>query len=486
MHIVIVGAGFSGIGMAIKLRQAGFTDITILEQAASVGGTWRDNTYPGCACDIMSHLYSFSFYQNPNWSASHGSWDEIQKYLEDCVDHFGIRPLIRFSTEVESCDYINDNTGGFQWSVKLKGNAEPLLCHFLVAASGSFSRISMPKFPQVNGGFRGPAFHTGRWDHSVSLEGKRVAVIGTGASAIQVIPELVKVAGQVKVFQRTPAWVLERNYVTYPEWQKKMYRYFPMMLWLSRFLIYMIHEVITSLVKYPSLFQHGEDLSKKLLEKQVADPQRRALLTPTYKFGCKRMLVSNTYYPAMASDKVTIVPDSIEAIAPNGVVTTGGQEHEVDVIVYATGFEVTDVSGMHPIVGRTGDDIRTLWKAKGQYAYLGTFVSGFPNMAFMLGPNSELTTNSAVFIIECQANMVVRLLNSMSRNGLRQIEVKKDVETKFNHRVQEALKGTIWLTGCRSWYINEQGRITTIWPFTTLRYWWESAMVGMGTFVVTP
>jgi cation diffusion facilitator CzcD-associated flavoprotein CzcO len=243
---------------------------------------------------------------------------------------------------------------------------------------------------------------------------------------------------------------------------------------------------VTSLfVMCPKVFRLVEMMATRFLRRQVKDPERRALLTPNYRIGCKRILVSNTYYPAMASDKVTIISDSIEAIAPNGVVTTGGKEHEVDVIVYATGFEITDVTGMHSIISRNGDDIRTLWKAKGQYAYLGTFVSGFPNMAFMLGPNSGLGTNSVVFMIECQINLVVRLMKEMQTHRIKQIEVKKEIESDFNNRVQRALKGTIWLSGCRSWYINDQGRNTTIWPYTTMRYWWETSRVPLGAFTMS-
>lgn len=345
--VIIVGAGFSGIGMAVQLQQAGITDILVVEQAGAVGGTWRDNTYLGAACDVMSHLYSFSFFPNPNWSASYSGWEEIRQYLDDCVDHFRIRPLIRFHAEVASCEYLNDSTAndGFQWSVKVKGDAAPLRCHFLIVASGVFSRVSIPKFPQLRGGFQGPAFHTGRWDHNIDLRGKRVAVIGTGASAIQAIPELVKVAGSVTVFQRTPAWVMERDDVTYPEWQKKMFRHIHGTLLFSRFLKYARHEVVTALfVNFPVVFRLVEIMAKRFLQQQVKDPERRALLTPNYRIGCKRILVSNTYYPAMANDRVNIVSDSIEGIAPHGVVTADGTEHQADVIIYATGFEITDVT----------------------------------------------------------------------------------------------------------------------------------------------
>jgi cation diffusion facilitator CzcD-associated flavoprotein CzcO len=488
MKVVIIGTGFSGIGMAIKLRQAGFTDITILEQAASVGGTWRDNTYPGCACDIVSHLYSFSFYQNPNWSQNYSGWDEIQKYLEDCVDHFGIRSSIRFNAPVAACEYLNDSADGddgYLWSVTVKGDATPIRCHYLISASGVLTRPSVPKLPQLHGGgFGGPSFHTAQWDHTLELEGKHVAVVGTGASAIQVIPEVVKVAKHVTVFQRTPPWVIRKRNGAVPHWKRLMYKYFPPLLWMRRLSWYLDAELSTYLIAAkPNIFRMAEKSAKKHMEKAVNDADRRAQLTPTFHIGCKRILLSNTYYPAMARDNVTIVSDSIEGVSPQGIVTVGGQEHKVDVIIYATGFEIHDLQGTPAIVGRNGRDLRQEWAEEGQHAYYGTFVHGFPNYAVLLGPNTGLGTNSIVYMIECQINLVVRMIQHMQRKRLRQVEVKRNVEAEFNSRIQIATEASVWNSGCRSWYLDGRGRNTTLWPFTTLRFWWETTRIGSDAFV---
>lgn len=477
-RIIICGAGFSGICMGIKLLENGFTNFTILESATAVGGTWRDNTYPGAACDIMSHLYSFSFYQNPKWSETYSGWHEIKSYLNDCVDKFGLRRFIEFDKEVVTAKFCDEPSGGDAacWLVEVQGEAVARRCRFFISAAGPLSRISIPKFKGMDR-FKGPSFHTGRWRSDVDLSGKRVAIVGTGASAIQIIPEIVPLVKELTVFQRTASWVLPKGEDKYPNWMKSAMSWLPPLLWLSRLMVYVKHELITfCFLSVPSLFQAGEIQVRKGIAKFArGNDEKRRLLTPAYAMGCKRVLLSNTYLPAMCSDKVTIVPQTIDSIDETGVVTVDGKHHDADVIIFATGFQVTDISSMHGVVGTRGVDIRDAWRDGGQAAYYGSFVHGYPNFFMLLGPNSGLGTNSVVFMSECQVNLIVRLLKRAASQGKTRIHVRQSSQVAFNTRVQSALKGTLWLSGCSSWYLDKHGRNTSTWPYSTLRFWLETA-----------
>lgn len=485
-RIIVCGAGFSGICMAVKLQEGGFTNFQVLEAADSVGGTWRDNHYPGAACDIMSHLYSFSFYPNSEWTQTYSGWKEIRQYMERCVDHYGIGQRMEFGKEVLMATYIGHQAdqvarhGGAQWLVQVKGEEAPRACDYFVSCAGPLSRISVPDLKGASS-FAGPMFHTGRWDHSVPLEGKRVAIIGTGASAIQVIPEVAKVAKSVTVFQRTAAWVLPKVEKTYSGWYRALLRWVPLLLWWSRFMIYVRQELITLVfTTFPTLVQRLESQSKRFIAKASnGSEEKRRLLTPTYRMGCKRVLLSNTYLKAMCQDHVAIVPTTIDRIDPTGVVTVDGTHHDVDVVVFATGFQVTDVTTMHGVVGKHGEDIRSVWSSHGQSALYGTFAHGFPNFFVLVGPNTGLGTNSIVFMIECQVQLIIRALKAAAAKRAVTIEARADVEVKFNERLQKQLKGTVWLSGCRSWYLDKDGKNTTLWPFSTVRFWWETSTISL-------
>jgi len=465
--VLIIGTGFSGLGMSIRLMQAGLTNFTVLEQAGEVGGTWRDNHYPGVACDVPSHLYSFSFEANPRWSRLFAPQREIFEYLKQCADKYGVRPHIHFNSEVVKATF--DERRG-QWEVSTQAG-KVYRARVLISGSGGLSR---PSFPEIPGRerFAGKTFHTARWDHDYPLAGKRVAVIGTGASAIQVVPGIVDKVGELSLFQRTPAWVLPKPDIRMDEKQQKRLAKSP---WLQKALRHGIYWLMESRAlgftgMLPRMQGNAEVQARKFLAEQVKDPVLRARLTPNYRAGCKRMLISNSYYAALQKPNVSLVTTGIREITERGIITADGQMHEVDAIVYATGFQAAEAVAPFEVRGRAGLDLNHAWR-DGAEAYKGTTVSGFPNMFFLTGPNTGLGHNSMVFMIESQIQYVLDCLKQMRARGTTWVDVKPSAQRQYNQRLVERMSKTVWATGgCVSWYQNKAGKNTTLWPGFTFEY----------------
>jgi cation diffusion facilitator CzcD-associated flavoprotein CzcO len=465
-RIGILGAGFSGIGMAIRLRQAGIEDFVVLERSDDVGGTWNDNTYPGCQCDIPSHLYSFSFALNPEWTRTYPLQQEIWAYLRRCVERFGVRDHIRLGTELTGADW--DEEAGL-W--RLETSRGPLSVEVLVAAPGALSQPSLPAIAGLES-FRGRSFHSAQWDHDHDLTGRRVAVVGTGASAIQVVPRIQPLAESVEVFQRTPPWVMPHRDRPISRIERRIYRRFPQLQRLVRAWVYWSRELLVpGFVHYPGLLKGPERMARRHLEKQVPDPELRARLTPTYRIGCKRIVPSNEWYPALTKPNVQVVTEPIRELSPNGIVTADGTEHELDTVVFATGFQVTDIPLARLVRGRDGLLLSELWDGSPQ-AYMGASVAGFPNFMLLVGPNTGLGHNSLVFMIEAQIAYVLGALRAMEERAATRLEVKAEAQRAFNAKLQRRMQGTVWKTGgCASWYLDAHGKNTTLWPGSTWRFW---------------
>ncbi|TMR91737.1 flavin-containing monooxygenase [Nonomuraea basaltis] len=475
--LVIVGSGFAGICMAIKLKEAGHHDFVILEKAAELGGTWRDNTYPGCACDVPSHMYSYSFELNPGWSRMFAPREEIQDYLRSCADKYGVTPHIRYGKSVTALEYDDERHA---WSVTTD-DGETLRTNAVVSAIGA---LHIPKFPEIAGreSFAGPAFHSAEWDHSADLTGKRVAVIGTGASTAQFVPQIAPAAGHVTVFQRTAPWLHPKPDFAFSPRVRRLLR----LPGAARMLRYAIYWALESralgFAVHPSLMKAHERLALRHLEAQVPDPGLRRALTPGYLIGCKRVIISSDYYPTLTRDDVTLVTDEITEIREHSIVDAAGVEHETDVIVYGTGFKVVDALADRRILGRGGLTIQDAWK-DGVEAYYGITTAGFPNLFFLLGPNTGLGHNSVVFMIESQVDYVVECLRLLSRARARALEVRPETQRAFNRRLRARLDPLVWNAGgCRSWYLDEHGVNRTIWPGFTFEYWARTRKVQPGAY----
>ncbi|MBO2453804.1 NAD(P)/FAD-dependent oxidoreductase [Actinomadura barringtoniae] len=460
--VVIIGGGFGGIGMAIRLRQAGIEDFVILEKADGLGGTWRDNTYPGAACDVPSHLYSFSFEPKTDWSRRFPAQPEILEYLWHCARKYGVLSHIRFGTEVTEARFED----GF-WRVST-GEGE-LVSRVLISACGQLNR---PTLPSIEGreSFDGPSFHSARWDHGVELAGKRVAIIGTGASAIQIVPEIAEKVGHLSLFQRSAPYVIEKPDRPYRGWEKALFAAVPSVQGMSRAKIYALYESrALGFVKYPRLMEVMRRKFIKGLGEQVPDAGLRKALVPDYPMGCKRILISNDYYPALSRSNVELVTDGIARITPGGVTTEDGREHEVDVLIYATGFLSTEFLSPMKVVGRGGRELNDAWK-HGAEAHLGITVNGFPNLFLLYGPYTNLGHNSIIYMLESQIRYVMGCLDAMRRAGLESIEVRADVQDAFGKEMQERLHSTVWEAGCDSWYMTSEGKVVNNWPGFTFAY----------------
>ena len=456
--IVIIGSGFAGLAMAIKLSEAGFDDLVVLEQADAIGGTWRDNHYPGCACDVPSHLYSYSFAPNPGWSRAFAPQAEIRAYIERCADRYQVRRRVRLGAEVVSAVYDEAEA---TWTVACAGGRR-FVADVVVAAAGGLSRPAVPEVPGLSQ-FRGATWHSARWDHGVDLTGKRVAVVGTGASAVQFVPRIAPQVGRLHLFQRTPPWVLPRPDRRFSLAQRAAFRV-PAARWLYRQRLFWAHEArAVPFTLSPRLLELAQGLALRHLRRQVADPALRARLTPDYVMGCKRVLMSNDYYPALTRDNVEVVASGLRAVDQRGVVGGDGVRREVDAIVFATGFAVHDYLGPLVVRGRGGRELGAEWRARAE-AYLGTTVPGFPNLFVLIGPNTGLGHNSIIFMIECQVRYVVSALRAMRRGGVRAVEPRAEVVARYNRALQARLSRTVWASGCRSWYQNPDGVNTTLWP----------------------
>jgi cation diffusion facilitator CzcD-associated flavoprotein CzcO len=466
-HIVIVGAGFAGIGMAIRLKQAGIHDFTILERADRVGGTWRDNTYPGIACDVPSHLYSYSFEPNPRWSRFFAPQREILAYLEHCADKYGVRPHIRFGVGAKGGAF-DERTG--LWEVKTSDGGT---VKARVVISGSGHALSKPVYPDIRGreSFRGKQMHTARWDHQYPLEGKRVAVIGTGASAVQLVPSIAERVGKMHVFQRTPAWVLPKPDREITPREQALLEKVPSLQKVARTAIYWVLEAMAvGYVVEPRLNWLREQHSLRFLKASVKDPALRAKLTPHFRLGCKRILISNDYYAALQRPNAELVTEGISEIRADSIVTSDGQERPVDVIMYATGYETAEAKPPFPILGKGGVDLADAWR-DGIEAYLGTAIPGFPNLFLILGPNMGLGHSSMIFQMESQFAYLVDAIRTMRDKDLASVEVRREVGDRYNERLQKRLERTVWNSGgCASWYLTSSGKNTTAWPGFTFEY----------------
>lgn len=439
-EVAIVGSGFAGLCMGIKLRQAGCEDFVILEKADELGGTWRDNTYPGCACDVPSYLYSFSFEQNPRWTRMFAPWNEILEYLKHCATKYGITDKIRYGAEVTEAAF--DEASG-HWTVTINGT-ETLEAQALVAGVGN---LHQPKFPDLPGldSFTGTAFHSSQWRHDHDLTDRKVAVIGTGASAIQFVPRVAEQATQLDLYQRTPPWITSKPDRAIGPIERTVHAKFPAGQRAIRDVIFWGLEARgLGFAGNPKLMKGLELQAKRHLRKQVQDPELRAKLTPDYQIGCKRILLSNDYYPALARDNVDVITDPIARITPTGVTTASGVEREADTIVLGTGFEVSGNLTRIGILGRDGVDLADSWKQNGIGAHLGITVTGYPNLFLLVGPNTALGHSSMVFMIEAQVRYVMQALDLLRRRNATSVEVREEAQDRFVSSVQHDLDDTVW------------------------------------------
>jgi cation diffusion facilitator CzcD-associated flavoprotein CzcO len=462
---LIVGAGFTGIGAAIKLTEAGVDDLVIVDRSDRVGGTWRDNTYPGAACDIPSLLYSFSFVKNPTWSRAYPPGDEICKHIEDMVGNFGLEPKIQFGVEVNGLQF--DETEGV-WTVKTAGRKR-FLARTVVLASGPLPDHDWPAIRGLDT-YQGHKIHSARWDHDYDFTGKRVAVIGTGASAVQIVPELVKRAGFVKVFQRTPGWVLPRLDLATPAAAHTLFAKVPAAQQLARQALFWGHELsATALVWDTPLTGLVARMGKAHLRRQVKDPWLRRQLTPDFTPGCKRMLISSDYYPALQRENCKLIAWPIATISPAGIRTSDGIEHHLDCIVFATGYDVHLTGPPYPVSGIGGRSLHEEW-ATGAQAYKSINANGYPNLFFMTGPNSGPGHNSLLVYVEGQLDYAVRGITTILGENLRYLDVRQDVQRRYNDRIQKRLTKTTWMSGCSSWYLTADGFNASMYPGFATQY----------------
>ena len=462
----VVGAGFAGLGAAIKLDESGFSDFLVVDKGDTVGGTWRDNTYPGAACDVPSQLYSFSFAPNPSWSRSFSPQPEIQAYLERTAENAGVMDRFRFGITVLDIAW---DEGDRIWRVSTDHG--DVSADVVITASGG---LSEPRLPEIEGieSFEGELFHSARWNHDYDLTGKRVAVIGTGASAIQIVPEITKQVEHLDLYQRTPPWVMPRRDRDYTKIERFGFRHLPGFQKAYRTGIYWGRECfVPGFTVNPRLAAPAKKLALKNIDDGISDPELRKAVTPDFAIGCKRILISNDYYPALDSEHVDLVTDGIAKITPSGIVTKDGTVREVDAIVVATGFFTTEQPIAAHIKGRDGRTLADAWSEHGMTAYKGTTIAGFPNLFQIVGPNTGLGHSSMVFIIESQIAYIRSALQKMGEREIATVEPRPDAQEAWNIDVQRRMQRTVWNTGgCASWYLDAHGRNTVLWPRTTFKF----------------
>ena len=477
VRVAVIGSGFGGLGAAVRLRQEGITDFVVLERGDSVGGTWRDNSYPGCACDVPSHLYSFSFAPNPDWPRTFSGQPEIRAYLERITDRFRLRPHLRLRHEVLSARW---DAAAARW--QLETSRGRYSADVLVAACGPLSDPSVPDLPGLDG-FPGEVFHSARWNHDYDLAGKRVAVVGTGASAIQIVPMIQPRVERLVLLQRTPPWVMPRVDRDITAAERWVFRRFPATQRALRTALWGLREFQTgAFTKRPGMLRAAEALAKRNIDQHIKDPGLRARLTPDYRFGCKRVLLSSAYYPALARPNVDVVASGLSEVRGSTVVAADGTEHEVDAIVFSTGFHVTDMPIGSRITGATGRTLAEEWQ-DGMAALRGTTVSGFPNLLLVIGPNTGLGSSSMVLMIESQLNYLADYLRSLDATGLRALVPTAGAQRRWNDDVQRRMTRTVWTTGgCRSWYLDANGRNTSLWPSTTAHFRRETRRVDLAEY----
>lgn len=476
-RILIIGAGFGGLGTAIELVQHGFDDVTLLEKADDIGGVWRDNTYPNAACDVPSNLYSWSFATNPGWGHRYSRQAEILDYMRDVAARLGVLDRVRTGVEVTGAAY-DDATA--TWRVET-ATGETLTADFLVAAVGQLSRPVVPDLPGRES-FTGPAFHSARWDHDVDLAGKRVAVIGTGASAIQFVPAIQPVAGHVTVFQRSAPYVVPKPDIAYSGARRRLYATVPATQAFGRNLTWVLSEQLNKSLTGTAPMKKLMELGwHALLRAQVRDPELRAKLKPDYPIGCKRLLFSNDWYPALVQPNVDVVTGGVVEVLPHGVRASDGSVHEADVIIYGTGFAATEFLAPMKLQGLGATSLDDAW-SEGARAYYGICVPGFPNLGLVYGPNTNLGGSSIVNMMESQSAFIRQLVEQVRDGG--SIAVRPEAEERFDAEVQRRLQASVW-GGCASWYRDAGGRVTTNWPGTVTEYKQRTARLDLRDFEVT-
>jgi cation diffusion facilitator CzcD-associated flavoprotein CzcO len=475
--VLIAGTGFAGLCAAIKLQQSGNRSFLLLEKAQDYGGTWRDNIYPGCACDIPSHLYSFSFEPNANWSRMFPTQPEILAYLRGVAQKHDLPGRTRFGAAIREAAW---DEAAQKWCV-YTADGRRFFGRVLLSAMGP---LHIPSYPKLTGlgTFAGPAFHSARWDDSVDLAGKRVAVIGTGASAIQFIPRIAEQAAHLTVFQRSPAWIMPKMDYAFSEDQKRDFRQ-PLRRRLFRTKLFWIHDIrALGFLGNRKVTETAEAIARAHLKRKIADPALREKLTPAYRLGCKRVLISNDFYQAIARETTDLVTTPIASIEPDRVITADGAAYQADVLIFGTGFHTTDSFSAVRIVGRNGLTLQQAF-AGGLHAYRGMAVPGFPNFFFLLGPNTGLGHNSVVLMIEAQMHYLLSLFAKMARRGWRVAEVRPEIEEDWNRRMHARLAKTVWMTGgCNSWYLDDNGRNTTIWPGLVAEYQLKMRSARLGDY----
>ncbi|QIS01611.1 FAD-dependent oxidoreductase [Nocardia brasiliensis] len=475
--IIIIGAGFAGLGLALELRRAGVDSFTILERAADLGGVWRENTYPGAACDVPSPLYSWSFEPKSDWPRRFSEQRDIHAYMRGVAEKYELTRFIRFGTEVTDAEF--DESSG-QWRISTAAGEE-YTADVFVPAVGQLSRPAMPNIPGIDT-FAGPAFHSALWDHSVDLTGKRIACIGTGASAIQYIPRIQPAAAHLTLFQRSAAWVLPKFDTEYSGAHKAMFKYLPPTRLAERFAIWSLFEVLAlALTDIPGMKTPVIALADRHRERQVPDPELRAKLTPDYAAGCKRGLFSNEYFPALAEPNVTVETTAIEAITPTGIRTADGVEHEVDVIIFGTGFKGTEFLAPMNIYGVGGRKLTDVWGDAGARAFLGLSVPHFPNLFMMYGPNTNVGSGSIIYMLESQARYIRQVVAYLTDRPGRYLAARASTEQDWDDWLQRRLKDTPW-NFCSSWYRNAAGRITNNWPGATVLYRWKTRTFDLADY----
>ncbi|MGY0498428.1 flavin-containing monooxygenase [Nocardia sp. FBN12] len=466
VQVMIVGSGLSGLGAAIRLSQRGLSDFVVIERGPDVGGTWRDNTYPGAGCDVPSHLYSYSFALNPDWSRSFSPQPEIERYLRTVSERYGVRDKHIFDCALTAARW---NDADRRWDIET--SKDTFTADFIISAAGVLAEPNLPDIKGISS-FEGEIFHSARWNHDATLAGKKVAVIGTGSSAVQIVPSIVPEVAHLDVYQRTATWVMPQILRPYSGLERFAFKHIPGLQRSIRALIYLARELyVITQVKYPWTGIVLETVGRFKMRFEIRDPELRRKVMPQHRIGCKRMLVSNKFYGALDRDNVDVVTDGIAEIRSGSIVAEDGTEREVDAIVLATGFHVADSPTFNLYTGRDGRTLSEAADAEGYHMYKGTTVANFPNIFFMLGANSGLNYTSLIYTMESQINYIVDALTTMEQRNLQSFEVRLDAQVEYNKRLQPKMARTVWVHGgCTSWFLDKHGNNSALWPDFSFRY----------------
>jgi cation diffusion facilitator CzcD-associated flavoprotein CzcO len=477
LRIAIIGSGFAGLCLAIQLKKRGIDSFTIFEKTARIGGTWRDNTYPGACCDVPAFSYCFSFEQKTDWSRKWAPQSEILEYMENCARKYDLARHIRFNTEIAGARWDADES---VWRLKT-ASGEDIVAEVLVSGTGQLNRPSIPRIEGLKS-FKGVSFHSARWRHDVDLTGLNVAVLGNAASAIQFIPVIAPKVRKLSIFQRSANWMVPRGDRAYTEAEKQRFARYRLLALAYRWFIYFRHEINWPIFRRVKFFvDRTQKMAEQYMRSTLKDPKLQESQIPDYPFGGKRMLISDDYFPALNRENVEVVLSPIDHVTENAIVAKDGRAVPADVIILATGFQSTSFLAPMEINGVGGRSLHEEWNG-GARAYLGITVAGFPNLFLMYGPNTNLGHNSIIFMIECQTNYILGCLEQMDSRGLASLDLSRDVMESFDTRVQRELQRTVWATTGKSWYKTEDGRITNNWSGSTIRYWWETRHADLSLY----